>query len=360
MASPQSSQHKTRFLSRVEVPKGISQQMQSDSTAAVKKPKASRERPPSRKAAKIKVRSSFNRPAAAVWAVIAGTAMAGALSASLSDQGRDRLAAAFGLEPSAQAVIAEAPAPRDAYPDSPMVTGSINEEVRDQAENAPTPLPTNLTALSVEVAQLRTANRRLIIERDRLAAELAALKGEAAPIANPTGSLPGANRPGALPGDARAPQRQPARVLSFDRPPEDAPPARVRVRTMSLPQSGSVPVSGLADEQAIAAALERALEADAPDALQVTQTAFAIQIASARTMDEARSRWREFAEVHSNLVSGLRPAVHVQETAEGLRFQIMAGPLRNAADAVQICARLIDRGSLCQAVPFNGQHLAMR
>lgn len=49
--------------------------------------------------------------------------------------------------------------------------------------------------------------------------------------------------------------------------------------------------------------------------------------------------------------------MRVRETGAGLSLHLLAGPVRNAADAVDLCVRLRSTGALCAAVPYDGQRL---
>jgi hypothetical protein len=295
--------------------------------------------------------STRTRSLASVWALVAGVALAGAVSSSLSSDGRDRIAAMFSPDEPFTTELARSDAPAnapDAWSDgtpplfsqsrsegAPMITGSTGD-----ATQAPSPEPvafSDIAALSAEVARLRNENRMLKIERQSLRGRLAAAGAPANTAAIPSPVFGGAVQ---------------------------QPSPNITVRTMPLEtasRSGMLAPIG-APEDAIRSSLERALAADrvqASDLQPVSATRFAINIGSGRTLGEVRGRWQAFSNTYPDIAGGLTPAVSVVEQEDGTtRLHLLGGPLPNAADAVTLCARLRNAGVLCTTSVFDGQRLA--
>lgn len=105
-------------------------------------------------------------------------------------------------------------------------------------------------------------------------------------------------------------------------------------------------------------ALHRSMQADLAYAkARVSETQFAVEVATARSLSELRAHWDALAAKHTGIVGDLEPVVRVRETGAGLSLHLLAGPVRNAADAVDLCVRLRSTGALCAAVPYDGQRL---
>lgn len=317
--------------------------------------------------------SSRTRNLASVWALIAGVALAGAVSSSLSPTGRERLSGIFtGIGETDQnrsvtALVRTEPGrpAGETSPDTgqrpPMVTGSIND---DRSAETPDPFEqpepvafTDIAELSAEVARLRTENRRLRIERDALRGRLA--RGPATPQTTSTTLSPGIVGDAINRSVAAPPANAPATVQ---------PTPNITVRAMPLDESALSAAekrrsSGTgASEETIRASLQTAMSAESAmaDTLQpVSVTRFAIDIGSGNTLGEIRGRWQSFARTYPNVAGALVPAVSVVESDDGTtRLHLLAGPLPNAADAVGLCARLRNAGMLCSTTLFDGQSLA--
>jgi hypothetical protein len=338
----------------------------STTPSAQQASQARRLAPPRRKsiAGGRKRMSSRTRSLASVWALVAGVALAGAVSSSLSSDGRDRFAALFDAGDDATTDLAQSermpssqvsgtnPPAWELTQDTrqqgttglagpqgaPMVTGSTGDSAVAEQPMA----FSDITALSAEVARLRSENRMLKIERESLRGRLAAAGTPATTAGLPTPALGAARQSAAI--------RQPS--------------PNITVRSMPLDTAtwpGGIAPLG-APEDAIRSSLQRALAADraqAADLQPVSATRFAINIGSGRTLGEVRGRWQAFSSTYPDIAAGLTPAVSVVEQEDGTtRLHLLGGPLPNAADAVTLCARLRNAGVLCTTSVFDGQRLA--
>lgn len=87
-----------------------------------------------------------------------------------------------------------------------------------------------------------------------------------------------------------------------------------------------------------------------------TQTFFAIQLPSFRTIPELRNAWRQIRRQAGDTVSDLEPRYYaVQNGNAGIVYRLLAGPIKNAAEAARRCARLQARNLQCKTTVFTGE-----
>lgn len=87
-----------------------------------------------------------------------------------------------------------------------------------------------------------------------------------------------------------------------------------------------------------------------------TQTYFAIQLPSFRTIPELRNAWRQIRRQAADTVSDLEPRYYaVQNGNAGIVYRLLAGPIKNAAEAAGRCARLQARNLQCKTTVFTGE-----
>lgn len=89
-------------------------------------------------------------------------------------------------------------------------------------------------------------------------------------------------------------------------------------------------------------------------------TGFAITLASAATITDAQELWRALGERHPEMLGGLEPPLVIDEISGLLSLRVIAGPLRNAAEAQALCAKFRSTGQPCKTTVFDGQRLAMQ
>ncbi|MCC0052952.1 MAG: SPOR domain-containing protein [Rhodobiaceae bacterium] len=248
------------------------------------------------------------------WAAIAGMSASAAFSSAVKDDGRDRIADLFSWGSSSEVVARIEPA-REMAPDgSPMATGAFGAGANGK--------PVDVAELKAEIARLETAVRRAAIEKKALLNRIAEMRGKAEDAVDSmvTGSLP------SISGNMPAGQPMPAGT-----------------------------------QDAIRDALARSAAADlARGQTRVTETRFAVEVAAGHSLSQLRSQWDTLARAHSGLLGQFDPLVHVDEDNRGVTLRLLAGPMANAADAVDVCARLRNTGTVCAAVPYEGQRLNIR
>ncbi|MEM6664787.1 MAG: hypothetical protein AAF638_00130 [Pseudomonadota bacterium] len=107
------------------------------------------------------------------------------------------------------------------------------------------------------------------------------------------------------------------------------------------------PLSGLADERA------RLSETS------IAATMFGLDLGATGSLSESGSAWGTIAREHADVLGDLTPRIVVRDTNDGdLELRIIAGPVKNAADAIMACARLNARGQNCASSLYDGQLLS--
>jgi hypothetical protein len=101
-------------------------------------------------------------------------------------------------------------------------------------------------------------------------------------------------------------------------------------------------------------------EAAAAVPAAVQRTEFAVDLGSANSISGLRALWRGLAK--NGELASLHPIIILKEgnTGLGMQLRLGAGPLRDAAAAAKICARLAESQRACETTVYDGQRLAVR
>lgn len=193
-------------------------------------------------------------------------------------------------------------------------------------------------------AALDTLNR----DRDRLFARVTALEHEA-DVA--TGSISGSTI--AKTDAARPPTDRVAAVLAAA-PAEAKADAKAEpeIKTEAKTEPTATPVSP--DPWTMAAT-----DPAAP-AMPVGHTEFGIDLGAASTVNGLRRLWAVVLKTHKDELAPLSPALAVRERPGGrVEFRLLAGPLRDAADAARLCATVATAKRPCTPAVFDGQRLEL-
>jgi hypothetical protein len=288
----------------------------------------------------------------------------GAIAAAMDQTGRERVAALF-------------------EPAETQVAGDFVTQ-------------TEIETLSAELTRLRSETRLLALEKEAMAIKIATLESEFGPI---TGSIPdpaetelddaaieaaeaaadaampeteGELEPVSAPGAAEnveaaedaasrdATHPKPVRTidvgfvpLPVDRKHALAPTEPEPLEETEASVSPSTP--GSADALSdLASPAARILPSS------VGKTHFAIQLGMADSMKDVRELWKALVQENDILIGRLEPVVAIAEDDETIRLRLLAGPFADAADAIQLCTLLVERGVDCRAVRNEGQKLVMR
>ncbi len=97
---------------------------------------------------------------------------------------------------------------------------------------------------------------------------------------------------------------------------------------------------------------------DALPAIPVRQTQFGVDLGGAASLPMLRNLWKTVRETHAADLGGLYPVVAIRERGRGaVQLRLVAGPIRDAAAAQRLCARVSDRIAGCETTVFEGQRL---
>ena len=85
---------------------------------------------------------------------------------------------------------------------------------------------------------------------------------------------------------------------------------------------------------------------------------YAVQLASGSSLDEMRNSWSQLTDQHAEALGKLSPHVVLSGSDQTLQtFDLIAGPVKTAADAKRICKALAARGTDCKIASFTGDAL---
>lgn len=107
-----------------------------------------------------------------------------------------------------------------------------------------------------------------------------------------------------------------------------------------------------------AAAPQAAPIAFGPATIKPEPKPYAVQLASGPTLDSIRLSWSLLSDQHADTLRNLQPRFTATGTEEaGQTFDLVAGPIKTAADAKKLCKALAARGTDCKVSPFAGEGL---
>jgi hypothetical protein len=201
-----------------------------------------------------------------------------------------------------------------------VITGSIKK-----ADEKPAPVPWP----EVTIAPIIDSAPPIV-----LAPTLAPILAPAPPVAAPV---------------AVAPPSEPERVTMAVAARSEPPPAEALAAVPSVIQAMPIP-----DPQPVEANATPAEEST------VALADFGIDLGSANSINGLRALWRGLVKSHKAQLGGLRPliAVHERRNGLGLQLRLIAGPIKDAADAARVCALLSDANRDCKTTAFDGQRLS--
>lgn len=92
-----------------------------------------------------------------------------------------------------------------------------------------------------------------------------------------------------------------------------------------------------------------------------TPTQYGVDIGGALSIETLNARWAAIRLAHSQLFAGLQPVVALKQIvrAKRVELRLVAGPLRSAEAAAQLCAALAPFRLFCEPTHFAGQRLAL-
>src|SRR5476651_1594242 len=239
-------------------------------------------------------------------------------------------------------------------------------------------IPPRTAETDAETKRLAAQVRDLAADRERLTARIAMLERN---LEDMTGSIKqqseqlaaarAANTPPPAPS---APATTPA-VVAAAPPPAPALPALkplampvVSDTTASWPATATTPQAAEPAPPPVAA--EPATEA-APPPLHVAaapalepvaappaKSDYGIDLGGAGSLEALRIHWAALKANYGPLLGGLHPVAAQQpKHPAGITYRLVAGPLPNAAEAAQLCARFQVTRTGCRPAKFDGAQL---
>lgn len=104
---------------------------------------------------------------------------------------------------------------------------------------------------------------------------------------------------------------------------------------------------------------ETALVKTVPQGARTTQTLFALKLPNFRSMEELSIGWRGIRNRSGKVLLDLEPRTYAtHDEGAGTVYRLIAGPIRNAADAATRCARLHEVGVDCEMTLFAGERIS--
>lgn len=222
-------------------------------------------------------------------------------------------------------------------------------------------------------AQIETASRETQVEARRLAAAIETLNGDRDRIyarlssveqgfESVTGSIRNVEAAARAPSRSAEPLAAPATAPAqpATSPAEAAAPPPTIVSALSLPAQAetrekSAPAETIEPASDVWALGESSKTADTP----VPATEFGIDLGASNSLDGLRRIWRTASSVHKAALGTLTPIVTVQDRGprQAPLLRLVAGPLRNAADAARLCVMMMEKAKDCKTAVFDGQKL---
>mgnify|MGYP001366585835 CR=1 FL=1 len=197
-----------------------------------------------------------------------------------------------------------------------------------------------------ELRRLSAAIETLNRDRDRLFARVTALEHDA-DVA--TGSIPGST---IAKTDAARPPTDRAAAVPAAVQAEATTKIETKAEANAKTEIKAKPVSP--DPWTMAAT-----DPAAP-AIPVGHTEFGIDLGAASTVNGLRRLWAAALKTHKDDLAPLSPALAVRERPGGrVEFRLLAGPLRDAADAARLCATVATAKRPCTPAVFDGQRLEL-
>lgn len=93
-----------------------------------------------------------------------------------------------------------------------------------------------------------------------------------------------------------------------------------------------------------------------PAVVKAAGKQFAVQLASGASIDDIRYNWSILSTQHADALAKLSPRFTATGTeAAGQTFDLIAGPVKSAADAKKICKTLATRGMDCKVASYEGE-----
>ncbi len=262
------------------------------------------------------------------WGGAAALALMGAVFALQSENGRTRIASLMAADLATD------------LPVRPVATIAIPQE-------------------QAEIARLQTQVRTLAVDRDRLAAQLAALERNVEDI---TGSIKRAEE-----ANRAAPTPEPSSTVAKTEPSVAAPPsASASGSTAPVPEQAGIRQTNVASSSAQTVDSTRKDVPLPPDRLAAAAPAgqalemkpeFGVALASSTSLDVLHLQWAALKANFGPMLGGLRPIAAREQRGTATTYRLVLGPMPNLTAAQKLCGRLIAARAPCHAGKFAGEPL---
>ncbi len=98
-----------------------------------------------------------------------------------------------------------------------------------------------------------------------------------------------------------------------------------------------------------------------PEPPPLPKVEFGIELGSAATLEQLRTRWTTVKANYGPLLTGLQPiAVRERRPNGGTEFKLIAGPVAHLTAARVLCARFVDAHAACRPAKFNADQVVQR
>ena len=85
---------------------------------------------------------------------------------------------------------------------------------------------------------------------------------------------------------------------------------------------------------------------------------FGVQLASGTSLDDVQRDWLELMSRHGATLGSLKPRISISAAnTPAQTFDLIAGPVKTAADAKKVCKALAAQGTDCKIAPYTGAAL---
>lgn len=252
------------------------------------------------------------------------------------------------------------------------VTAQRTQLAATEAASQSKQIESTVRQTQLEMRRLSAAIETLNSDRDRLFTRLSSLEQGLDVV---TGSIRKAEEKsstrwpnGAIPPILELP---PATIAALAPPPAAPPPAPVAapepapivVAARSEPTATEIgaPPSAIQAMPIPDVQAARAADGEPAEETAVPLAEFAVDLGAANSIGGLRALWRGLLKSHKGELEGLRPllAVHERRSGPGLQLRLIAGPIKDAADAARLCAALGEAKRECKTTAFDGQRLSL-
>lgn len=242
---------------------------------------------------------------------------------------------------------------------APQTTGETNEGQRAMTDALAEvkALKETVGEVQRDVAQLKTdvsgANERSL----QIVNRVAALETSAAAqrVATTAPAAPAAATPAVTPlASTAAPAAKAADKTADAKAPVAAAPKVIN----APPAAPAKPLeTGSVATPAAAAKAEAAPIVFGPAVVKPAAKPVGIQIATGPSVDSLRLSWSLLSDRHADTLKALQPRYVSGDGVDGTTFDLVAGPLKSAAEAKKLCAELETKMVPCKVGEYSGDAL---